>query len=315
MTKQNNSLFFADGHIINNKALIIAAQFNAYPDADISRVILRYAGQWVKNDCRSDMLRSVTYSSVLGRCYFAGPNGIIRWVGAPNKPFTLENIKGTFDEIRIIDTEKYGEIFRIRAIGNSVYTCGQSGQVYALSDGNWIHMDAGILGDDGETLEDIDGTSEDDLYAVGLGGAVFHYNGTRWTQLDFPSNQHLSNVRCLSKDEVYICGNNGVLYRGNKEQWEFIGDSDCTLNFWGMDKYKDSLFLSHSQGLMVYNGKSLSDVTLPKKQVSFYRLHANDEQLLSIGIDDIYLYDGEQWEELVWPDNAPPLKNNKALKH
>ncbi len=305
MSTQDNSLFFADGHLIDKDTIVIPAQFNAYPDADVSRVILRFAGKWVRNDCRSDMLRSVTYSQVLGKCYLAGPSGIIRSAGTLYQPFTLDNVKGTFDEIKIVDVEKYGELFRIRAIGESVYACGQSSQVYKLVQGQWVHMDDGILHDDAETLEDIDGTAEDDIYAVGLSGTVLHYDGRRWIPLDFPTNLHLSNVRCISKKEVYICGNNGTLFVGNQNQWQFIGETDFTANFWGMDQFNGSLYLSHSAGIMVYEGDTLSEVkvSIAKEKFSFYRIHANDGRLLSVGINDILIFDGEKWEEIIYPDN------------
>jgi hypothetical protein len=47
-----------------------------------------------------------------------------------------------------------------------------------------------------------------------------------------------------------------------------------------------------------------SEVKLPsKKKVSCNKLHASTGRLLSVGIDDVWLFDGTSWSEIVWPDN------------
>src|SRR5262249_54002217 len=156
---------------------------------------------------------SVAFHPGTQRCHFMGRNGLIV-TGGSGINFSRANVAGSFTETTIHDVDQYGELFRIRFICGSVYACGQSSQVYRLERGSWVHHDRGLLDRKAETLEDIGGTNPDDLYAVGLSGTIAHYDGQNWRLLDSPTNQHLSNVRCISKDEVYICGNGGALFRG-----------------------------------------------------------------------------------------------------
>jgi hypothetical protein len=302
--EENASLFFTDGHVINRNAILVAGQLNAYPEADFSRLVFLLNGEWLHRDVEDDMIRSVTFNPAVQQCYFMGRNGTI--ISAGNgRPFNERNMTGTFREEHISDTETYGELFRIRSICGSVYACGQSSQIYKLQRGIWTHFDQGILREDGETLEDIDGAAPDDIYAVGLSGTIAHYDGKAWTLLDSPTNQHFSNVRCASRNEVYLCGNNGMVFRGRRDNWQFIGSPDLTSTFWGMEMFHDELYLAHHEGIMKYDGNSIVPVSTGEKKFTFHRLHSNDEILVSFGVDDIVIFDGGAiWSEMVFPDNV-----------
>jgi hypothetical protein len=302
-SQANASLFFTDGHVVNRDAILIAGQLNAYPEADFSRLVFLFNGEWLHRDVDGDTIRSVTFNPVTERCYFMGRNGTI--ISAGNgQPFNELNMTGTFREEHISDVETYGELFRIRSICGSVYACGQSSQVYRLQSGVWAHFDQGILREDGETLEDIDGTAPDDIYAVGLLGTIAHYDGKGWTLLDSPTNHHFSNVRCVSKNEVYLCGNNGTLFRGRRDNWQFIGSPDVNSTFWGMDIFLGELYLAHHQGIVKYDGRNLIPISIGGGERTFHRLHSNDGLLVSFGEDDILSFDGITWKEIIFPDNV-----------
>jgi hypothetical protein len=296
------SLFFTDGHIIHRNAILIAGQLNAYPEADFSRLALLLDGKWGRRDLRGDTIRSVTFDPTTQRCYFMGRSGTI--ISAGNgQPLNRANITGTFRQDHISDVNIYGELFRVRSFSGSVYACGQSSQVYRLQGNGWTHFDQGLLDKRGETLEDIDGSGPDDIYAVGLSGTIAHYDGRRWTLLDSPTNEHLSNVRCISRDKVYLCGNNGVLFRGYRDNWEYIGSLDLAETFWGMDMFAGELYLAHSGGIVKHDGINLVPVSTGPQKRTFHRLHSNDGLLISFGVDDVLSFDGSNWKEIVWPDN------------
>lgn len=48
----------------------------------------------------------------------------------------------------------------------------------------------------------MDGSSSDDIYVVGLGGYMAHFDGVTWTRIDLPVYEHLEWVRCYGTDEV-----------------------------------------------------------------------------------------------------------------
>jgi len=299
-----SSLFFSDGCMIGPETFVATGHFNAYPDADLTRIVFRFESDLVVSDSRSDMLRSVTYSVTQRKCYIAGRNGLIQVYGTSGNPFTLDNVRGTLSEETIDDITRYGELFRIRAIGDQVYCCGQSSQVYVRGIQGWVHADDGILSKRAETLEDIHGTAPDNIYAVGMSGTILHFNGTRWNKLDSPTNQHLSSVRCVSKDLIYISGNNGTLLRGNVHGWETISSNEFKMNFWDIEIVGEQVYLAHVRGLVLYNGSGFSNVPISKSHtISCYRLSSLGNRILSTGPDNIFLFDGESWTEFIWPDN------------
>src|SRR5947207_280090 len=69
------------------------------------------------------------------------------------------------------------------------------------------------------SLESMDGRSHQDIYAVGLGGEIWHFDGRHWDQIDSPTNEHLFEVSCVSPDLTYAVGNGGVVVRGNGTHW------------------------------------------------------------------------------------------------
>jgi hypothetical protein len=231
-------------------------------------------------------------------------NGVIHSVGQYGPAISPDTITGSYRETIISDAPHYGALFRIRFIGEDIYACGQSSQVHILRGKGWQHFDDGILLRGGTTLEDIDGTGPEDIYAVGWKGAICHYDGKRWTKLDSPTNQHLSNVRCVSRDEVYVCGNRGSLFRGNRGHWEFIGDPDFTENFWGMAVFEGQLYLTHNLGLVKHDGSELIpiDVDIARK-LTCHRLHGADGVLWSFGEKELLRFDGTSWGEVVCPEN------------
>jgi hypothetical protein len=300
---KTSSLFFSDGCLAGPEAMVVTGHFNAYPDADVTRILFRFGSNWTYSDCRGDMLRSATYLPQDGRCFLAGRNGMIRTYGSAGRPFTLESVKGSMAEATIPDTARFGEILRIRAFAGQVFCCGQSAQVYRLYQGLWIHADDGIISREAQTLEDIDGTGPDDVYAVGMAGTILHFDGRQWRALDSPTDQPLSCVRCV-QNKVYICGNNGVFLRGDSRGWESIGSDHPGVNFWGMEVIDDIVYLAHVRGIVKYQNGTFSEVKFAsRRKVSCNRLNAWNGRLLSVGVDDMLFFDGESWKELIWPDN------------
>jgi hypothetical protein len=305
-TPEDASLFFNDGCAVRDDTVLLAGQFNAFPDADASRLAMLVDDEWVHRDVRGDTIRSVAFHPGTQQCHFMGRNGLIV-TGGGGARFSRATIAGTFRELSIRDVEHYGELFRIRFISDSVYCCGQSSQIYRLKGGSWSHFDQGLLDTSAETLEDIGGSGPDDLYAVGMSGTIAHFDGNAWRLVDSPTNQHLSNVCCVDKDEVYICGNGGTVFRGRVDNWTSIGDPDAEEEiYWGLAVYRDEVYVAHDGGIKRFDGTAFVPVPigLPvKRKPTFHRLQAVGDILYSFGVDDIFCFDGAKWTELLWPDN------------
>lgn len=293
MNKLARKLCFNDGYVLDSSNIFFASQLQEYANHDRSRVSIIIDGQWKYVDF-DDAILSVACVQKKRLVFFMGHSGNIL-VGGLGKPVT---------EV-ISDIEEYGTILRIKNIKDRMYICGMSGQVYRRDHTGWIHIDDGVLGNKDVEFEDIDGMGDDDLYAVGMGGVVYHFNGKVWSRLDFPSNRPLSSVKCISKDEVYICGDNGGIFCGNLNNWRFIGDSSIDHNFWAIEKFRNKIYIAFDSGLYEYDGTSIAEVDFGiEGDVDGHRLHANDGVLWSIGIDNLLVFDGHKWKRVVCPMNV-----------
>lgn len=201
------------------------------------------------------------------------------------------------------------QLTTMRIIGKHIYVAGMARQVYRrLIFGNqWKKVDHGVLVPKNSLeivgFNAIDGLHEEDLYAVGLLGQIWHYNGVQWRQLDSPTNVKLECVRCVTPDLVFIGGNNGIIIKGNKNKWEILENGLTEDTFWGMEYFLDSLYLStdRSSIFKLEDNEIVSvDMNLGE-EISTYSLHSNDGILLSVGPNDITVFDSNKWEKIKPP--------------
>jgi hypothetical protein len=212
-----------------------------------------------------------------------------------------------------IPIRNFGSLMSLKKIGSTLYACGTNHQVFKRTKLGWIEHDQGISFVDPQNplkvdriFCDIDGTSENNIYCVGMGGALAHYDGHKWSILQSPSNnQTLFRVLCVSDHEVYIAGNGGALFKGNHQGWKFIGLSDKEQSFCGLTQFQGKIYASTLNNLWMLENDSLVQVkTGIKKKQNFYRLAATETDLWATsGTGDIYHYDGDKWECLICPDN------------
>lgn len=299
-----HSIFFSCGHVIDRNTVVAPAQYNAYPDAYMSRVALKLRHEWANHDVDEDMIGSVTFIEKEKRLLLLGRLGTVRTVATGSKPFIFENIRGQFKEEHI-PSESFGELLCIQAIDDVVYACGQSLQIYQRRGQQWQCANPELREMAAPALESIHGSAPNNIYAVGEKGVILHFNGVSWKPLDSPTNRPLSRVFCVSEDEVYLCGNDGAIFKGNKNQWQFIGDPDFQKNFWDMALFEGNLYLAYPGGLVICRDGSLTPVSFGlEEKPGCYHLHANDGQLWSFGIDDLLAFDGKQWRVVICPENV-----------
>ncbi|GAB6907589.1 conserved hypothetical protein [Desulfosarcina cetonica] len=207
-----------------------------------------------------------------------------------------------------IAEKRDGFLMDLRQIAGHWYAVGGHHQVHVEQNGHWTPFDNGIYvpGEAGEAkiLLGIDGLSQDDIYAVGLNGVIFHYDGVSWKLMDSPTNLGLQRVLCINKDEVYLCGNGNGLYRGSKNTWVPLTDPDKSVTFWDMESFQGEVYACTKEALFKIKNDQLSKVDIPLDgPLAFYRMASNKSQLWACGNECLLRYDGKRWKQYAFIDN------------
>jgi hypothetical protein len=204
--------------------------------------------------------------------------------------------------------DDHGFIRDLRAIGHHLYAAGMGRQVYRrLGDGRWVRFDEGVLNNpshflDVTGLNGIDGLADDEIYAAGFNGEIWHCFKGRWERIDSPTNLILECVRVVTSDQVYVCGQAGTLFRGHGPAWDSIEHAETEDDFWGMEWFRDKLYLTTREDLFqLVDDLRLEPIDLNVEGPrTFGRLHAALGALWSFGPEHIFwTEDGNRWNEVV----------------
>lgn len=117
-------------------------------------------------------------------------------------------------------------------VTNIVYTVGDNGTILELVDGQWFTLDPGIVVDIG-TLQDIWGSSSDNIYITGSSNELLHYNGFDWQKITIPDATPaypdlLHTVDGTGPDNLFVGGYEssqytGVGYHYDGVEWTYCG--------------------------------------------------------------------------------------------
>lgn len=295
---EENSVYFTNGFVRSADCVYLSAKLNAYSEENFSRVYTFENGEWEVIEVDASV-KAVCYHAPARQAFCMGKEGLV----------VASDPAGEHEEV-IADVTRFGFLNQIKSIAGELYICGYGGQVYRRGPGGWQHQDQGVLESTIDAssvdLQDIDGLSADDLYVVGTGGNMHHYDGSRWSRIDSPTNRHLLRVLAVAPDEVYVSGSGGTLLVGSRGKWQDISHPNPDLDFWGMAHYRGDLYLAFATGLVRRRGGQFEYVKpVAGRTLSHHRLHANDGVLWSFGLDDLFWFDGTTWHEEVCPDNDP----------
>jgi hypothetical protein len=113
---------------------------------------------------------------------------------------------------------------RLRPFGSvarGVWGSGPS-NVFVTVDTKVVRYDGTTWSDTGlvspHKLRAIWGSGPTDIFAVGAQGAIFHYDGTAWSQMvvpvgtTIPTNEEWTDVHGLASDDVYVVGSRTLLH-------------------------------------------------------------------------------------------------------
>ncbi|MCL2912798.1 hypothetical protein L2725_03195 [Shewanella corallii] len=178
----------------------------------------------------------------------------------------------------------------------------------------------------GGTFLSFDGFAADDIYAAGVDGDCWHYNGQQWQPLDIPTDQDIHTVCCAGNGKVYLGCGGGILLEGRGDNWQQIpikaydDTTLITLLHW----FQERLYIipaNSVDGAYEYDGKQLLPSQLGSLRVDTSNMFTDnileairlsdkpgptvpgapnticscDDLLLVAGGNEVVVFDGTQW--------------------
>jgi hypothetical protein len=197
-------------------------------------------------------------------------------------------------------TRRSRGIRSVSEIDRKAYAIGIRGMVYRLEKPSlWRRIDEGLP----ETFDGqaIHGFKANEIYAVGMGGQLWHYDGEKWRQRELPTNQNLTCVKCAGDGAVYIGGHDGVLFRGRLDQWVALHHEETIdEDVWDLEWFDGALYVSTIDSVFRLKKTTFERIDFGTQKVnSCYQLSAAEGVLWSSGEFDVMSFDGKRWTRVV----------------
>ncbi|MCQ4167260.1 hypothetical protein [Tahibacter harae] len=139
-------------------------------------------------------------------------------------------------------------------------------------------------------------TSASNIYCAGGDGDLWYFDGGRWTELRFPGDSAVAQLRCAAADEVCIASQDGSIYRGSGDAWKQIGEGGTMRSCRSLVAYRGRVWGSSDYGLWTIDGDRVAKAGLPADlDVPAGVLSARDGILLAAGGSGAAYFDGERW--------------------
>ncbi|EJT4818785.1 TPA: hypothetical protein NVL72_004837 [Citrobacter freundii] len=152
---------------------------------------------------------------------------------------------------------------------------------------------------DNQIFMDIDGFSENDMYAVGGQGRVWHYDGQSWRQIAFPTNMYLYTVCCGGDGEVYIGAQSGAVFKGRGDGWQKIISGEMAKPFNDMVWFQDRVWATSDYGIWVIKNDGIEKPLIPDEvMVCAGSMAVGDGVLLIAGEGGAAFHNGILWQSL-----------------
>ncbi len=198
-------------------------------------------------------------------------------------------------------------IMNSRSIGGRLYIAGSSRYVARRLERNrWEALKEGIKK---PTCDEhlysagfncLDGFSEQDIYAAGGKGDLWHFNGNEWRQINFPSNMLIESICCGRDGFVYIGALSGTVFKGRENQWTMIHRGMLSLPFRQMVWFQDRVWATSDYGVWQIVGDKVISADLPSEvSVCAGYISCSDTILALAGFYGAARLDGKKWDILI----------------
>ncbi|WP_146154422.1 beta propeller repeat protein [Chitinophaga ginsengisoli] len=194
-----------------------------------------------------------------------------------------------------------GPLRELRVIDGQVYATGMGRQVYRRSAaGKWTRIDEGVGLARGVIevagFNSIDGVNENDCWAAGFLGEIWHYNGAAWKKQESGTRLNLHKVVAVQSNQVYCVGQKGQVLKYGGNSWQVIHNNAAIGDLWDAAWYDNTLYIATDKALYrLQNDQQLEAVVVDGIN-SFGHLHVADGTLWSFGTRQVASTgDGTNW--------------------
>lgn len=148
-------------------------------------------------------------------------------------------------------------------------------------------------------LQGVWGSSASDVYAVGSGGTILHYNGSAWSTVTSPVSAWLYDVWGLSANSVFVVGSSASILYYNGSNWSTMSNplspSEQLFGVWGTAL--NNVFAVGGNGSIVhYNGSAWSTVVSGTTEYLYGIGGVNASNIFALGNNGTLLrYNGTTW--------------------
>ncbi len=210
------------------------------------------------------------------------------------------------EEMEVVDSDSMTIVGRVKTLFGYAYTVGEDREIYKrVGAGQWEKLSGLPEEDDIDDVgfEDFDAFAENDMYAVGGNGDLWHFDGNSWSQKGFPSNIALATVTCAGDGNVYITGEGGNIWVGRDSTWKLVYEGKSTIPWNDAIWFNGQLWLSSDYRLRIWDGSNL----IPPKDADgddvlmSGHMDARDGILAIASTDTVMTFDGKEWRVIVAP--------------
>ena len=147
------------------------------------------------------------------------------------------------------------------------------------------------------TLKNIWGDAQNNVFCVGDGGLILRYNGTTWSQMLSPTNRTIMSIWGMSSSQIYAAGASGIIIYYNGLQWQSLTSptTDMIMDISGIsDQF--IMGVTYSGKIIQFNGETWKQMPDTSSQ-TLYGIWVRSNQLaVAVGANGtILMYNGTNW--------------------
>jgi hypothetical protein len=222
-------------------------------------------------------------------------------------------------EERVDPKKTVGPMRGLSETSESLLAHGMKREVFrrTINEG-WEHFDRGmhlafptgkvdikqLIKDRIKDMGGINSITEDGghLYAFGMRGEIWRFEGEFWRKVDSPTNVMLTDSSRSVGGNICVCGHAGVILMGNADAWRVLEYTGAgKLDFAAIATFRDAVYIADGHSLRILKEDSMRVVDFGLEEIAPSSvLHSTEKQLLSVaGMEIFTTNDGEIWASLL----------------